>query len=162
MQIYGRDVPGAEDIWRLFGEIAQTREIWNAATFKAAAAKCGLRKIAARHGYFAFSGKLPIVGQAPVVDDAIEEIRLFIGQEPKDLSEALFNKDRRKGGQLATEYAARFRQELGAPRMANGNEIFESGDHRVRVMAAECVWVVISSLSVLKRLPNDWWAPDSG
>ena len=159
LQIFGRDVPSSDDIWQLYSQIIQTPELWKMETFKEAATKCGLRKIAARRGYFSFFGKHHVTGQAPIVGGFIEEIRLFIGEEPKDLPEALYKKDCGKLGQIASEYSARFRQKLGEPRMAHDNDIFEYNDHRVRVLPTGCIWVVISKLSVLKQLPNDWWAP---
>lgn len=159
MQIFGRDVPSADDIWTLYSQITQSPELWKPDSFKAAATQCGFRKIAARQGDFSFSGKDYTTGQAKIEGDFIEEIRLFIGQEPKDLSEALYEKDRKKHTQVAAEYSARFRQELGEPRVANDNDIFEYNDHRVRVLASRYVWVVISNLSVIKQLPNDWLAP---
>jgi hypothetical protein len=61
--------------------------------------------------------------------------------------------------QLARAYSELFRQRLGPPRRANDNDIFEHQGHRVRVLLAAQVWVVISNLDVVRRLPNDWWAP---
>ena len=157
MQIFGREVPTSEDVWQLYSQIIQTPELWMAGAFKEAASKCGLRKVAARQGYFSFSGKNHMTGQAPVVDDFIEEIRLFIGQEPRDLTEALFETDRGKISQLAADYSSLFRQRLGEARTPHNNDIFEYNDHRVRVLSSGCVWVVISNLSIIRQLPNDWW-----
>jgi hypothetical protein len=161
MQIFGRDVPAPEDLWQLYSQIVQTPELWKTQTFKAAATQCGLRAVTARRGYFSFSGKHHVTGQAPhgMADHLIEEIRFFIGQAPKDLDLALYEKERQKIGQLAWAYCTLFRQNLGEPRKANANDIFEYNDHRVRVLAAECVWVVISNLSVIKQLPHDYFAP---
>lgn len=157
MQIFGRDVPTPEDIWQLYSQIIQSPELWRAGEFKDGAGKVGLRKVASRQGYFSFSGKKHMTGNAIIVGDFIEEIRLFIGREPKDLTEILYQEDRGKIAQLASEYSALFRQELGEARVAHDNNIFEYNDHRVRVLSSGCVWVVISNLSVIRQLPNDWW-----
>lgn len=157
MRIYGRDVPTPEDIWQLYSQIIQSPDLWAAGEFKDAAVNVGLRKIAPRQGYFSFSGKNYMTGQAIIVDDFIEEIRLFIGSEPKDLTEMLYKEDRGKIPQLASEYSVLFRRKLGEPRIAHDNDIFEYNDHRVRVLSSGCVWVVISNLSVIRQLPNDWW-----
>lgn len=159
MQIYGRDVPDPEYIWNMYGQIVQKAEIWNSETFQERATECGLRKIAARRGYFSLAGKYHITGQAPVADGFIEEIRLFVGQEPKGLSEAIYKKDRKKISQIASGYSARFGQELGEPRTMNGNIIFEHNDCRVRVLSSNCIWIVISNLSILRRLSKDHWLP---
>lgn len=158
MQIFGKEVPSPEDIWQLYLCVQETPEIWLTSTFKDAASTCGLKKIAQRKSYFSFSGESNLTGQAPFADDFIEEIRLFIGQEPKDLSEELFRKDGKKHRQLAKSYVERFEEALGAPRSANGNEIFESDGFRLRVTSADCVWVVISSLEVVRQMGEDWWA----
>ena len=161
MQVFGRDVPSPDDIWQLYSRIVLTPGLWRPETFKEAATQCGLRRIAARQGYFSFSGKHDMTGQAPIAEGFIEEIRLFIGQEPKGLTEALYKKDRGKHAKLASEYSARFEEELGRPRIKNDNGIFECGDHRIRVLPTNCVWVVFSNLSTVKQFPNDWWAADS-
>jgi hypothetical protein len=157
MRIYGRDVPTPDGIWQLYSQIIQSPDLWAAGEFKGAAVNVGFRKIAPRQGYLSFSGKNYMTGQAIIVDDFIEEIRLFIGSEPKDLTEMLYKEDRGKIPQLASEYSALFRQKLGEPRIAHDNDIFEYNDHRVRVLSSACVWVVISKLSVIRQLPNDWW-----
>lgn len=157
MRIFGRDVPTPDDIWQLYSQISQTPELWRVERFKEEATRCGLRRIVARQGYFSFSGKPPMTGNAPVIGDFIEEIRLFIGNEPKDLSETLYKEDCGKIAQLAAQYSSLFRQKLGEPRVAHGNDIFEYNDHRVRVLSSGCVWVVISNLAVIRQLPNDWW-----
>jgi hypothetical protein len=157
MRIYGRDVPTPEDIWQLYSQIIKSAELWGAGEFKDAATEFGLRKVLRRQGYFSFSGKNHMTGQAIIVDDFIEEIRLFIGSEPKDLNEMLYKEDRGKIAQLASEFSALFTQKLGEPRVAHNNDIFEYNDHRVRVLSTGCVWVVISNLSVVRQLPNDWW-----
>lgn len=102
-----------------------------------------------------------MTGQAPLVEGFVEEIRLFIGQEPKDLPEPLYKKDRGKIAKIASSYSDRFKEELGEFRTANKNRIFECDGHRVRVLPADCVWVVISNLSNLKHVPNDWWAAEA-
>lgn len=158
MQIFGRDVLSPDDLWLLYKQIRQTPELWRAESFKEAATACGFRKVAARQGYFSFSGKHHMTGQAPIVNGLIEEMRLFIGQEPKGIDQALYTRDSKKNGKLASEYSALLERELGAPRKANSNDIFEYQDHRIRVLSADCVWVVISNLTVVKQLPNDWWA----
>lgn len=158
MQIYGRDVLSSDELWELYQLMIQTSELWNPETFKEAAKKCGFSRVAIREGYFSFSGKKHLTGQAKIVDNFIEEIRLFIGNEPKNLTEELYKKDRRKIGKIAAEYSAQFKQQLGEPRISNNNVIFEYNDHRLRVLPTNCVWVVISNLSILKQLPNDWWA----
>ncbi len=82
-----------------------------------AAAACGFRKVAARQGYFSFSGKHHMTGQAPIVNGLTEEMRLFIGQEPKGIDQALYTRDSKKIGKLAAEYSALLGRELGAPRL---------------------------------------------
>lgn len=159
MQIFGRGIPTSDEVWQLYSQIAQTPDLWMAETFKEAATSCGFRKVSPRRGYFSFSDKHHMTGHAPIVGDFIEEIRLFIGQAPKDLAETLYKKDRRKIGLLASEYSALFREKLGEPRTANDNDIFEYDDHRVRVLPTDCVWVIISNLPIVRKLPNDWWAP---
>ena len=141
----------------MYGQVVQKAEIWNSETFKEAAMVCGLQKIAARRGYFSFAGKQHVAGQAPIADGFIEEIRFFIGQEPKGLPEVIYEQDRKKIAQIASGYSARFNQELGEPRTAHGNAIFEYNDHRVRVLPTNCVWIVISKISIVRRLSKDHW-----
>lgn len=114
---------------------------WSVADFPANAAACGLEKVKARDGYFAFAGP-QLSGQAPFQQGLVEELRLFFkGPESK---------------RLAAAYSARLRSELGKPRVLHGNDLFERGDFRVRVLASHPeVWVVVSKLSVIRKLGAD-------
>ena len=160
MQIFGRDVPDAEALWQWYGSLATTPAIWRKDSLAASAKQCGFKRVSERkNGYFAFSLFEHATGQAPVQGELVEEIRLFIGQEPKDLAMDLWEKDHKKHAALAKQYARRFQDGLGAPRLANGNSIFEANGLRVRVLAAECVWVVVSSLEVVRQMPEDYWKP---
>lgn len=161
MQIFGRDTPSPEALWGLYEALLATPAIWHASTFAASAKACGLRRVAARKsGYFAFSAFEHATGQAPITEGFIEEMRLFIGEEPRDLAPELWEKDRKKHAALAKQYAQMFQARLGAPRVANSNQIFETNGLRVRVLVGPPVWVVISSLDVIRQLPNDWWKPE--
>lgn len=158
MQIYGRDTLSTEEIWQLYQFIIQTPELWRPETFKEAAKKGGLSRVAAREGYFSFTGKKNIKGQAHIVNNFVEEIRFFIVNEPRNLTEELYKKDRHKVKKLAAEYSTKFKQQLGESRVSSNNDIFEYNDHRLRVLPNNQIGVVISKLSILKQLPNDWWA----
>lgn len=159
MQIFGRDALSIADLWQLYSLIATSKDIWHPDTFASCARQCGLRRIAARREYFSFSAHADTRGQAPITSGFIEEIRLFMGNPSRNLSEDEWNRDCHKLPLLASEYSALFCRKLGPPRKANSNDIFEYDDHRIRVLASQSVWVVISNLEVISRLPNDWWAP---
>ena len=139
--------------------IMVNNKIWRKETFKDAAKSCGLKRISERKsGYFAFSVFAHVTGQAIAAGNLIEEIRFFIGSQPPDLSMEAFQKDRHKAGLLAKEYAEMFETIIGSPRIANDNKIFESKDFRIRVLAPQPVWVVISSFEVIKQLPYNYWS----
>ncbi|MCZ0735913.1 hypothetical protein [Phreatobacter sp. AB_2022a] len=89
----------------------------------------------------------------------MEELRLFIGQAPRQIGLEEFAGERRNISVLAAAYSDMFRSRLGPPRRANDNDIFEYDNHRVRVFAAAYgpVWVVISNRDIIRQLPNDWW-----
>jgi hypothetical protein len=116
---------------------------WSVADFPANAAACGLEKVKPRDGYFAFVGP-QLTGQAPFQQGFVEEIRLF------------FRAPELK--RIAAGYSARLQGELGKPRVLHGNDIFEHGDFRVRVLASHAeVWVVVSKLSVIRSLGADYF-----
>ena len=53
----------------------------------------------------------------------------------------------------------RFEQELGAPRLTSGNHIHENNGLRVRLLPGQApAWVVLSSLDVVAKLPQDHFA----
>ncbi len=157
MQIYNREVLSSAELLRLYRDVTDSPVIWQQESFADAARQCGLKRIAARQGYFSFSAARHTTGQAIVRDGFIEEIRLFMGGEPRDLSMELFEEDRHKIPLLAAEYSESFRSHLGPSRRAGSNEIFESKTHRVRVLASGEVWVVLSNHAVLSRLKIDYW-----
>lgn len=159
MEIFGQQVLSEDELWDLYTRIAASEAIWRPDEFAAAARACGLRRIARRKAHFSFEGRGDLRGQAPIVEGAIEELRLFIGNAPSDLDLAQWQRDSPLLRELARSYSALFRQRLGPPRRAHDNDIFEYQGHRVRVLADNQVWVVISNLDVVRRLPNDWWAP---
>jgi hypothetical protein len=158
MQIYERDVLTPAELWRLYCSVTESPAIWREDSFADAGRECGFKRIQARRGYFSFEMARHTTGQAKVLSGHIEEIRLFIGSEPSDLSDELFEQDRQKIPLLAAEYSDFFRLHLGAPRRANHNDIFESKTYRVRVLASGMVWVVLSEHATLSRLNVDYWA----
>lgn len=154
-------------IWSLYCRIVRAPELWTRKTFRSAAMNCGFRKISMTRHYFSFLYQGALTGEARISGELISEIRLFLEPHPRELGMALDRQGKGKGNHPGTHYAAKlcvseyssvFRQELGKPRLSNGNEIFEADGHRVRLLAAECVWVVISHLPVVAQLPYDWWA----
>lgn len=159
MQIFGREVPSPEALWNLYGRLTAFDELWHQETFAETARLCGLKRVSERKsGYFSFAAFPHTTGQAPIAETLIEEIRLFIGQEPRDIPASLWERDQDKHKPLARQYAKMFETRLGSPRIVNDNKIFESTDFRVRVLVGPPVWVVISSFAIIKRLPNDWWS----
>jgi hypothetical protein len=158
MQIYGREVLSCEQLWDLYKLLISSDDIWHKENFIAAAKECGLKRVTEREGYFSFTFSNHTTGQAPIVNGLIEEIRLFIGNEPRQLDETAWRKDKHKHSLLAEEYSEIFTDRLGSPRIANNNDIFEYNGYRVRVLASSTVWVVISNQAIIKQLPNDWWS----
>ena len=157
MQIFGHGVISPSELWNLYTRVAASVDIWRPDCFAASAKQCGLKRIAARRGYYSFSGPYDLKGQAPVTAGHIEEIRLFIGNAPRDVSTEVWEAESPKISILASDYAEMFKRALGTPRYANNNTIFEYDGHRIRVLATNSVWVVLSSFAVNAMLPNDWW-----
>ncbi len=157
MQIFGHGVISPSELWNLYTRVAATADIWRPDCFAASAKQCGLKRITARRGYYSFSGPYDLRGQAPVTAGHIEEIRLFIGNAPRDISAEVWEAESPKISVLASAYSEMFQRALGAPRYANNNTIFEYDGHRIRVLATDSVWVVLSNFSVNAMLPNDWW-----
>lgn len=158
MQIYERDVLSPAELWQLYCNVTESIAIWREESFVDAGRKCGFKRIQARSGYFSFEAAGHTAGQAKLLNGRVEEIRLFMGREPRDLGQELFEQDRRKIPLLATEYSDLFRSHLGSPRHAHDNDIFETKTHRVRVLASAEVWVVLSDLATLSNLNVDYWA----
>ena len=159
MQIFERKFPDAEELWPLVASLMANDKVWRKETFKDAVKSSGLRRISERKGgYFAFSAFEHVTGQAVTSENLIEEVRIFVGNEPPGLSIEAYEKDRHKTKLLAKKYVELFKKHMGLPRVANDNKIFEINGFRVRVLAAQPVWVVVSSLEVLQQLPDDWWA----
>lgn len=140
----------AKEQWRLSGSSPDAvwvlcarlmKGSWRVSDFPANAAACGLEKVKQRDGCFTFVGP-QLSGQAPSQQGFVEEVRLFFkGPESK---------------RIAAAYSARLQGELGKPRVLHGNDLFERGDFRVRVLRANAeVWVVVSKLSVLRKLGAD-------
>jgi hypothetical protein len=158
MQIYGREVPDAEEILALYEKLTVYAGIWQKETFASTAKECGFKRVSEKKsGYFSFSAFKHVTGQAPVSGNLIEEIRLFIGGEPSDLSAELWEKDRKKHALLGKKYSELFTSKLGTPRVSNTNDIFEASGIRTRILVAPPVWVVFSSLEVIRQQPDDWW-----
>jgi hypothetical protein len=159
MQIFGHSVLSPSELWGLYTRVAATSNIWRPDYFASAAKQCGLKRIAARRGYFSFSGPYDLKGQAPITAGHIEEIRFFIGNAPRDVSTELWESESPKISVLASAYSEMFQKALGTPRYANDNTIFEYDGYRIRVLATNSVWVVVSSFAVNAMLPNDWFPP---
>ena len=160
MLIYGRNTLNGEQLWQLYTSITDTTGIWLESNFKESAKACGLRRVVKRKAYFSFEASNFTTGQAIINKESIEEIRFFIGNEPSDLDEATFLKDRNKPKALAKEFTTCLTEKLGTPRQLNNNNIFESNGFRTRVLATASanVWVVISNLAVQKQLGVDYFA----
>lgn len=159
MTLYGEPALSADALWDLCSAVAATPSIWSPETFSSSARACGPKRVRERRRHFSFHGPANLRGQAPVTEGWVEELRLFVGEAPRDVDEATWRREDRKISVLAERYARRFRAELGSSRTQWGNEVFEHGGHRVRVLPTQCVWVVVSSLAVVGRL-NDYW-PES-
>lgn len=144
IQIYGRDVPTSEDIWQLCNKFMASSALWKAESFKTTAFDCGLRKIARRADYFTFSGTAHLSGQASLADGDVGEIRLFIGTEPRGLTDALYRKDRGKHVHVAAGYSMILRRQLGQGRTVGYDEEFLSEGYRISIRLKACVWVVLS------------------
>jgi len=69
---------------------------WSEDTFAEAAVRAGLSSVARRQDYFSFGGPSLMTGEATVASGLIDEVRLFIGNEPRKLSKELFEQDRGK------------------------------------------------------------------
>ena len=159
MDIYGRDTLSVDALWALYQTIQAHPNIWRVESFPQEATACDFKRVKQRSDYFGFSYAGNTTGQAVVAGEWIAEIRLFIGNEPKDLSEAAFKRDRPKLRTLEADYRKRFEQELGAPRLTSGNHIHENNDLRVRLLPGQApAWVVLSSLEVVAKLPQDHFA----
>ena len=158
MLIFGREVPSTKDIAELVSCVMHNDGIWQKSKFKESAKLCGFKRINERKsGYFSLAIFEYATGQAIIAGDVIEEIRIFIGSEPADLDMDSFEKDQKKAGVLAKEYIKALEETLGHPRQSNSNSIFELRHLRVRVLAPQPVWVVISNLHVIKALDRDYW-----
>jgi hypothetical protein len=157
MQIFGHSVISPGELWNLYTRVAAAADIWRPDCFTASAKQCGLKRIAARRGYFSFSGPYDIKGQAPITAGHIQEIRLFIGNAPTDISVEVWKAESPNISVLASDYSEMFQRALGAPRYFNDNTVFEYDGHRIRVLATDSVWVVLSNLAVNAKLPNDWF-----
>jgi hypothetical protein len=159
MQIFGRDVPSAEELWNLYDKLISRNEVWHKETFATAAKLCGLKRVYERKsGYFSCAAFAHATGQAPVAGVFIEEIRLFLSEAPRDVTVELWERESSKHKLLGKKYSEMFESKLGPPRIANDNKIFESNGFQVRVLVRPPVWVVISNLDVVKQLPNDCWS----
>ncbi len=159
MQIYGREVLTSDQLWQLYTQMCNSPDIWQAANFATVAKDCGLKRVTKRkNDYFYFNTSNFTTGQAIVTKDLIEEIRLFIGNEPKELSEANYMKDRHKIALLAKEFVKLLTGKLGEPRQLNNNDIYEYNGLRVRVLANNNVWVVISNMAIQKQLGVDYFS----
>ena len=159
MLIYDREFPDAETIDQLIGDLMAAPGLWTRAGFAAAARSCGCKRISERKsGYFAFTIFDHVTGQAPLAGDMIEEIRFFIGSEPKSLATEVWERDQALHGVLARACVKRLKLRFGRSRRLNDNWIFESEHYRVRVLVGPPLWVVLSSLAVVRQLPADWWA----
>jgi hypothetical protein len=158
MQIFGRPSLSCEQLWELYSRLAASEAIWHQSSFVAAAKDCGLKRVKQRAGYCSFGAANHTTGQAQITTELIEEMRFFIGSEPRNLDPADWEKDQHKHALLAKDYCAMFASALGPSIQVNNNDMFEYHGFRVRVLASQAVWVVVSKLAIVQRLPNDWWA----
>lgn len=162
MWIFDRSALSAADLWKRYNQILLAPDIWREESFAGAARKCQFRRVTRRSRYFGFTSAGNVAGQAPIENGFIEEIRLFIGNAPRDFPHEHVEEEYRKLQRLAVDYRNMFRSELGPPKQARQNEIFDYNRLRVRVFPAFAgpVWVVISNLDIF---PNDWVdEPDTG
>jgi hypothetical protein len=157
MQIFGHDVISPSELWNLYKSVSSTPNIWRPDCFAASAKQSGLKRISARQGYYSFSGPYDLKGQAVVLAGHIEEMRLFIGNAPKDVNPEVWESESQKIPAIAYSYSEMFQRELGSPYYANKNTVFEYDGHRIRVLATNSVWVVLSNFAVIDMLPNYWW-----
>jgi hypothetical protein len=157
MQLFGREVPSAEAVLGLYETLTQHKALWHPESFAATAKQCGLKRIALKKsGYFTFSVFAYATGQATISNGLIEEIRVFIGAEPKDCPTQLWEQDKEKLLVLTDEYAKMFETKLGPAKIYMNNKIFEQDGFRLRVLNGSSVWIVLSNLDILKQLPHDW------
>ena len=158
--IFGKAVLSPGDLWNLYSGIVERPEIWTPDSFATSATYCGFKRVARRKSnYFSFYGPTNSSGQAPITAGLVEEIRITTSKSDRDTTAELWEADQPKLALLGSAYSSIFREHLGSPRRANNNDIFESDGYRVRILASQFVWVVVQSLSIIDKLPNDWWAP---
>lgn len=158
MEIFGRKIPSPEQILHLHASLISNAEIWNKENFLAAAKSSGIKKIAERKsGYFSFTADNNITGQAIVYEQVIEEIRMFIGTEPKNLDEKRWKQDKHKLAVVEKEYAEAFQSAFGTPRGLYGNKIYEKDQIRTRLLHAPPIWVVISNIPIITSLSRDYF-----
>ena len=86
MQIFGGKALTSDQLWQIYTQIIKLPDIWHAASFADAAKDCGYKRVSKKiSGSFSFNASNFTTGQAIINQGFVEEIRLFIGNGPKDL-----------------------------------------------------------------------------
>jgi hypothetical protein len=160
MEVFGRRILSADEMDALLGSLMHSDETWDTGLFADASRALGFKRVARRVGYFSFSVAAGVTGQALFVDDLIEEIRMFVGTEPRRLGETQWNREAGPAAREVTaQYLSRFVAHFGPSRIAFTNHVWTPGDFTIRLLPQEHppVWVVVSRTSIQTRIGRDPW-----